>query len=109
MRALPYESTVSDIVRQIDEFERGDGFEVEPTIFAVEPWTPESAAVVLALDVVDGVAPSRPQYVYLLEIDIAVEVLEVWSAWRGGAIPSPEEAAVAVIHYAKNDAYLPAV
>jgi hypothetical protein len=44
---------------------------------------------------------------YLLEVLIAREVLEVWSAWRNGRIPSVEEAREAVIYYADNDAYQP--
>jgi hypothetical protein len=44
---------------------------------------------------------------YLLEVDAALSVLEVWSAWREGLRPTPEEAAEAVIHYAERDAYLP--
>ena len=36
-----------------------------------------------------------------------LSVLEVWSAWRGGRIPTPEECAEVVIHYAERDAYLP--
>jgi hypothetical protein len=112
MVTLPYESTVLDIISRIDELEGSDPFEDGPTILAEEPWTAASAAVVLADDVidevVDGTAPGWPEYRYLLEVEIAAEVLEVWSAWRGGAKPTPEEAVAAVIHYAAHDAYLPA-
>jgi len=44
---------------------------------------------------------------YLLEVDLAREAVEVWSAWRGGAIPSPEEATLAVIYYGEHDAFQP--
>jgi len=44
---------------------------------------------------------------YLLEVLIAREVLDVWSAWRDGRIPSVEEACDAIIYYADNDAYQP--
>ena len=44
---------------------------------------------------------------YLLEVDGVLSVLEVWSAWREGLRRTPEEAAEAVIHYGKRDAYLP--
>ncbi len=43
---------------------------------------------------------------YVLELWIAQEVLEVWSAWRDGRTPSLAEACEAVIYYADNDAYL---
>lgn len=107
MLPLPYEASLLDIVRNLDGFEIADRFEIGPTIFAVAPWTPASAAVVLAEDVVGGVAPSRPECAYVLEVEIAKEVLEVWSSWRGGATPTPEEAALAVLHYATHDAYQP--
>ncbi|WP_162907092.1 hypothetical protein [Allorhizocola rhizosphaerae] len=44
---------------------------------------------------------------YLLEASIAKEVLQVWSAWRDGRIPSQDEACQAIVHYAKHDAYIP--
>lgn len=44
---------------------------------------------------------------YLLEVLIAREVLEVWSDWRNGRLPSAEEACEAIAYYADNDAYLP--
>lgn len=46
-------------------------------------------------------------YEYLLECSLALEVLGVWSKWRLGRAPSPDEACEAVIHYAVHDAYLP--
>ena len=46
-------------------------------------------------------------YRYLLEVRLAIEVIDVWRAWRGGAMPSREEATLAVIHYAETDAYQP--
>jgi hypothetical protein len=42
---------------------------------------------------------------YLLEVDLAIDVLEVWSAWRDGATPTAEEAALAVIYYGDHDSY----
>ena len=44
---------------------------------------------------------------YLLEVDTAREVLEVWSSWRQGRQPSPDEETEAILHYAKHDAYTP--
>jgi hypothetical protein len=44
---------------------------------------------------------------YLLEVSIVKEVLDVWSSWRDGRIPSLAEACEAVLHYASHDAYLP--
>ena len=44
---------------------------------------------------------------YVLEIDTAKEVLGVWSQWRDGRQPTPDEACEAILHYARFDAYLP--
>jgi hypothetical protein len=45
--------------------------------------------------------------VYLLEVDIARDVIEVWSAWRDGRAPTVEERVAAVSFYADHDAHLP--
>jgi hypothetical protein len=44
---------------------------------------------------------------YVLEVDIAKDVLKVWGQWRGGTTPTVPQMCQAVIHYAKNDAFLP--
>jgi hypothetical protein len=53
--------------------------------------------------------PAPNGYRYLLEVAIAQEVLEVWSAWRDGRNPSTAEKVEAVAHYARMDSYLPVV
>ena len=47
-------------------------------------------------------------YDYLLEVALALDVMETWRSWRAGQKPTPEEAAEAVIYYAEHDVYLPA-
>lgn len=71
------------------------------TLYAMRPWEPGAATV--AVD--QGDQPSG--YEYVLEVDLVHEVLDVWTAWRGGRVPSAREAAEAVIHDAEFDAYLP--
>src|SRR5688572_15407682 len=44
---------------------------------------------------------------YLLEVDLAREAIEVWSEWRNGRVPTPDERVAAVAFYADNDAHLP--
>lgn len=44
---------------------------------------------------------------YLMSVETIREVLEVWSAWRNGAVPTVEQATEAVIYYADHDCYLP--
>lgn len=72
----------------------------EATIFAARPWTPTSVAAVEVLD--------EPPHglAYLLEVELAKEVLAVWSSWRHGAEPNAQQKCQAVIHYAEHDSYL---
>ena len=43
---------------------------------------------------------------YLLEVELAKEVIQVWKDWRNGREPSPYEKYQAVLYYAEKDAYL---
>jgi hypothetical protein len=69
-----------------------------------------SSEVVLVLEPEDATegdgSPDGPPpgFDYLLEVDLAKEVVEVWSAWRNGRTPTPEQAAQAIAYYAVNDA-----
>ncbi|MEV4481864.1 hypothetical protein [Micromonospora coxensis] len=76
------------------------------TIYAKRPWTPLADAVVLRGDNREGLTTESGHH-YLLEVVLAIEVVEVWSEWRHGAIPTPEEATMAVVYYGENDAYQP--
>jgi hypothetical protein len=90
--------TVLEVVKYLNEIPAGDGFSPGPTIYGARPWTLDGDA--------DG-GTTESGYHYLLEVDLALEVIEVWSDWRGGTTPTPEEAALAIIYYAKHDAYQP--
>ena len=92
-------------MERLHELDDGDPYEVEPAVYARTPWTPDSEAVLLREDWLDS--RERPGFRRVFDPALAREVLEVWSAWRQGRVPSPDEAAEAVIHYAKNDAYQP--
>jgi hypothetical protein len=90
---------LADVARDLAELPRQAIIYVPRDELGVSKSTP--ALLVLA----DEEPPAG--WRYLLEVLIAREVLEVWSAWRDGRIPSVEEACDAVIHYADNDAYQP--
>lgn len=96
-----------EVISSLGDIAVDEAVEVVPTIFARKPWTDASSCLVLAEEAVDGHARSAPDHAYLLEVDVAREVLTVWSDWRAGVVPSPEEAARAVIYYAEHDAYEP--
>lgn len=52
-------------------------------------------------------AAAPPGYRYLLEVEVAQDVLDVWSAWRKGRNPNTAERVEAVAYYARTDSYLP--
>jgi hypothetical protein len=51
--------------------------------------------------------PLDPSLSDVLEVKTALETIRVWSAWRGGRTPSASDRFAAVMHYARNDAFLP--
>jgi hypothetical protein len=99
--------TLLEVISRLDDIPPGDGFSPGPTIYARRPWTLSSDALVLSGDDVPDGVTTASGHDYLLEVNLAVEALEVWSAWRDGAIPTPEEATLAAIHYGEYDAYQP--
>jgi hypothetical protein len=94
-----------EIITHLRDIPPGDGFSPGPTIYARTPWTPHADALVLRGDDVPAGVVTESGHHYLLEVDLAIDVLEVWSAWRDGATPTAEEAALAVIYYGDHDSY----
>lgn len=73
--------------------------DAEETIYAARPWTADSEAVTLP----DESDPAG--LAYLLEVELAVEAIDVWQEWHGRSA-TPDDRCRAVIHYATHDAYL---
>ena len=77
----------------------------DATICAAKPWTAESRTVAR-----EGGAEAQSAIAagmsYILETSVAREVVDVWSAWRDGRVPTVDERCQAAIHYADNDAHL---
>jgi len=48
-----------------------------------------------------------PRRRHLIDFDVAVGVLETWSDWRDGRVPTPREAATAIVWYVDHDAFIP--
>jgi hypothetical protein len=44
---------------------------------------------------------------YLIDVELAKEILNVWSNWRQGRKPSLDEKYKAIQYYLENDAYIP--
>ncbi|MEU0548771.1 hypothetical protein [Micromonospora sp. NPDC005979] len=89
MRGRP----LSEVVQGLGQLDGG-------VIYASRPWLADSVA-----EIHDDEQPTRQEY--LLEVDLAQEVLVVWSLWRDGRQPTALEAVGAVIYYAEHDAYQP--
>jgi hypothetical protein len=99
--------TLLEVISALEEIPAGDGYSPGPTIYAKRPWTLTSDALVLRGDEMPAGPITESGHHYLLEVNLAIEAVEVWSSWRNGATPSPEEATDAVIYYGDNDAYQP--
>lgn len=100
-------ASLLEVVSSLHHVAAGDGYSAGPTIYARCPWTPSTDAVVLRGDDVPEGLTTESGHHYLLEGVLAVEVIEVWSEWRAGAVPAPTEATMAVIYYGEHDAYQP--
>jgi len=88
-------TTLRELIAHVDDLDDG------AVIYASRPWSPQASAVV-------GAGDEHPDgHDYLLEVDLVREVLTVWSAWREDRLPTLDEAALAVIHYANHDSYEP--
>jgi hypothetical protein len=83
-----------------------DGLGGDLTIYAAKPWTCESAAIAAAQNDPEVRAALAGGMAYLLEVDVARDVLEAWHEWRPGRMANSDERCAAVIHCAKYDAYL---
>lgn len=92
-------------MKLIEAVEQLDALDQESTIYASEPWTSESNALV-ALEPSDGGLPPAAEAVglkYFLEVFIAREFIEGWLASLG-AEPTLREKCSRLIQYAVNDA-----
>lgn len=77
----------------------------DATVAAVRPWTADSPAV-CSTDYAAPVTRESSGLVYLLEVNLAKEVVEVWRNWHGGREPALSDVVRAVIYYAEHDAYI---
>lgn len=93
--------TLRDVVAHLDELDEGE------TIYAARPWRSGSKAVVVLEPSAAARRAVQDGMPYMLEVWIAKEAVEVWSAWRNGRTPTLEDRVRAVVYYAINDTYLP--
>lgn len=73
----------------------------EESIYAARPWTAVSLAMIAedeSQDVPVGLA-------YMLEVDLAIEAIDVWERWHGRPATAKDRCR-AVVHYATYDSFL---
>jgi hypothetical protein len=72
------------------------------------PVSPETPATLVAYEATTPRSLRPPAgFRPLLESELAVGTVEVWSKWRAGRKPTTDEAIRAILYYAENDAHLP--
>jgi very-short-patch-repair endonuclease len=97
-------------LKLIDVLDNIDQFDDDSVIFIPKDSKPDedTQAMVRKIIVIDessGIqTPERMKY--LLEVELAKEVIQVWRDWRNGEEPSPSQKYQAVLYYAENDAYI---
>ena len=101
--------TLFEILQGLDGFEESDPS--SPLVIYAQGGAEAartSPAVVCRRSEESGPAcPLDPSLTEVLGVEQAREAMEVWSSWRGGVVPSPEERFRAVLFYAQQGAFLP--
>lgn len=88
-------TTLFDLIAALDDLD------ASAVLHVARPWSPTSTAVA-----VDDDEPPEG-LAYLLEVDVAREVVAVWIAWRDNRRPTLDDMCQAIIYYAQHDAYQP--
>ena len=90
--------TLRDLVVALDDLDEDAVIYTDGSSAAAE------AVVIRASDAAEAKAAGLR---YFLEVSLARDAVDVWSAWRDGAEPTTDDKLMAISYYAKNDAYLP--
>ena len=95
-------TTLNELAARLEQLDE------DLTIYVQDgPDADASSPAVAALEPEDGSLPPEAAGLdYLLEVEQACEVIEVWRRWRAGQQPSVADKVQAVLHYAKHDAYI---
>lgn len=102
-------ATLIEVIDRLDEVDDSDRFDSQQ-LFA--EGGPDATSMVRAVvcrggEVDSKECPEDDSLSYVLTVWQAKEAIEVWSEWRGGRQPTPEEKLAAVMHYSRFDAWLP--
>jgi hypothetical protein len=101
--------TLVEVIDRLDEIDDSDRFD-PPVIYADGgSKAPRDARAVICQGDEEGtgICPLDPSLREVLMAELAKEAVKVWSAWRDGRQPGPDEKFEAVMYYSRHDAYLP--
>lgn len=90
--------TLREVVGVLDELD-------EDAVIYTDGSSPAARAVVLRE--ADAAEAKAAGLRYFVEVSLARDAVDVWSAWRDGAEPTTDDKLMAISYYALNDAYLP--
>jgi hypothetical protein len=101
--------TLFDLIQRLDELEDAD--RSHPLVIYAQNGADAGRAspALVAPRGEEGspVCPLDPSLSEVVSVEQAREAIQVWSAWRGGVTPSPEERFRTVMFYAVNGAFVP--
>jgi hypothetical protein len=89
--------TLSEVIRDLENHE------AEATIYALEPWSEDSLAVVAFEPDGGGLPEEAKNLSYFLEVFVARDFIEDWLPSLDSS-PTPQELCSRLIQYATNDA-----
>lgn len=87
-------------------FAQFETFDDDATIYAARPWSSSSEAVCCHEEDAEARKAVAAGLEYMLEVNLAQDVIEVWSQHRRGMTPTLAQQCDAVIYYAEHDAYI---
>jgi hypothetical protein len=101
--------TLFELIQRLDEFEDSD--RSHPlVIYAQHGANADQKSPALVCPRSEGgglTCPLDPSLSEVLGVREAREAIEVWSAWRGGITPSPEDRFSTVVFYSRHGAFFP--
>lgn len=101
--------TLFELIQRLDEFDDND--RSSPLVIYAQRGRDagrKSPALVCRRGEGGGLTcPLDPSLAEVLSVGQALEAIEVWSAWRGGLVPSPEDRFRTVMFYSQHGAFFP--
>ena len=101
--------TLFELIQRLDEFEDSDRF--HPLVIYAQNGADagrKSPALVCPRSEGDSLTcPLDASLSEVLSVDQARDAIAVWSAWRGGLTPSPQDRFNTVIFFSRHGAYFP--